>query len=300
MPSLVKKKVIVRVLGGIGNQLFSYAAARRLALHNEMELVIDDVSGFKYDHQFKRTNQLKNFSIPCRKATPGERMEPFSRLRRFLRKKHNRAKGFSKRDYILQEVFDFDNRLLDLNPVSDVYIEGYWQSENYFIDIEDIIRKDLEIIPPNDIINRKMADLISKKNSVAIHFRYFDIADSGPDNLPLDYYNKAIKRIREEVISPHFFIFSDKPELAAENLTFSEGEYTLVQHNQGDEMAYADLWLMKQCRHFIIANSTFSWWGAWLSENKDKVIIAPKLDKKFGESWWGFDGLLPSTWILLD
>jgi hypothetical protein len=78
-----------------------------------------------------------------------------------------------------------------------------------------------------------------------------------------------------------------------------DARVTLVTHNQGDEHAYADLWLMTQCQHFIIANSTFSWWGAWLAEHMDKRVIAPGFEMRQGKMWWGFKGLLPSAWIRL-
>ena len=135
-------KVIVRILGGLGNQLFCYAAARRLALVNDAELVLDTVSGFTYDRVYRRQYQLDHFNIPCRKATPTERLEPFGRLRRWLLRTWNRRLPFEKRSYIFQEGLDFDPRLLEFKPRGTVYLEGYWQSEKYFKDVEDIIRQE--------------------------------------------------------------------------------------------------------------------------------------------------------------
>ena len=296
---MTSKKIVVRLIGGLGNQLFGYAAARRLAIVNDAELVIDNLSGFLYDHQYRRAYQLGHFNIPCRLALPAERLEPLSRIRRFIKKLVNKNRPFDKKNYIQQDVFDFDERLLSLRPQGDITIEGYWQSEYYFRDIEAQLRQDLEITPPDDLLNKNMRAEITQKQAVAVHYRFFSTQDAA-DNLSRDYYLRAITRIRQSVALPHFFIFSDKPDRAAKQLPLDPDEVTFVNINHGDESAYADLWLMKQCRHFIIANSTFSWWGAWLSPNPDKTVIAPGLLKRTGLSWWGFKGLVPASWVTLD
>ena len=126
------KLVIPRLFGGLGNQLFIYASARRLALKNQAELVIDDISGFINDYQYQRFYQLNHFNIPCRKATASERLEPFSRLHNKIRRHLNSLRAFEHRSYIQQEGIDFDPRLLSLQPNPTLYLEGYWQSEGYF------------------------------------------------------------------------------------------------------------------------------------------------------------------------
>lgn len=141
-------KIIPRIFGGLGNQLFCYAAARRLALVNNAELVIDDVSGFAYDIDYQRQYQLDHFNIPCRKATAAERMEPFSQVRRVLKRKWNLRRPFAQRTYIQQEGIDFDSRLLNVKPVGKVFMEGYWQSEDYFKDVASTLRQELQITPP--------------------------------------------------------------------------------------------------------------------------------------------------------
>ena len=94
-----------------------------------------------------------------------------------------------------------------------------------------------------------------------------------------------------------FFVFSDRPDLAQESGLFPAQCTTFVSHNLGDEWAYADLWLMTLCRHHIIANSTFSWWGAWLASQPDKIIVAPGFERRSGVAWWGFAGLIPASWV---
>jgi hypothetical protein len=293
-------KIITRIKGGLGNQLFCYAAARRLAQVNKAELVIDNLTGFVRDLQYNRQYALDNFKIPCRKATPAERLEPLERYRRGVIKWFSRRRPFAERCYIEQEKNDFDERLLNVKVRGCLYLEGYWQSERYFKDIEDIVRKDLQIIPPIDTSNRKMADRISSCNAVAVHFRFFDNPDESnrTHNLAAGYYKRATDKILKSVTNPHFFLFSDNPSAARQMMSLPEDKVTYVDHNRESENAFADLWLMTLCRHFIIANSTFSWWGAWLCNKKEKIIISPNIEIR-GKTAWGFKGLIPDNWIKL-
>jgi len=105
--------------------------------------------------------------------------------------------------------------------------------------------------------------------------------------------------MEQRVPGAHYVVFSDRPQEAKARLPLAQSRMTLVHHNHGDAMAYADLWLMTQCQHFIIANSTFSWWGAWLAEYPDKIVIVPGFEKREGVMYWGFQGLLPDSWVKL-
>ena len=300
MKNYMQPKIIPRIFGGLGNQLFIYAAARRLALVNNAELVIDDVSGFVRDFVYHRHYQLDHFNIPCRKATSSERLEPFSLVRRFLKRRLSNHLPFNERSYIQQEGIEFDQRLLKFQPKGTVYLEGYWQSELYFKDMENIIRDDLRIKPPTDSINLRMAEDISKNKSVAVHVRLFDSpSTSGINNVPANYYVKAVSHMENFVPHAKYFLFSNNPEKALALIPVQNKRITCVTQNQGDVNAYADLWLMTHCRHFIIANSTFSWWGAWLGMEVDKKVIAPsfKITKKNRITSWGFGGLLPKKWL---
>lgn len=298
MPSY--PKLIPRIFGGLGNQLFCYAAARRLALVKNAELVLDDVSGFAYDDVYQRHYQLDHFSIPCRKATAAERLEPFSRLRRYLLRQWNQRKPFVERSYLVQEGIDFDPRLLHFKPQGTVYLDGYWQSEDYFKDVESTIRQELQIKPTTDAANLAMLAQIRSCKAVAMHVRFFDKPHaSNINNAPSDYYSHAIETMERLNPTAHYFIFSDQSEAARARIPLPNARVTLVSHNQNDELAYADLWLMTQCQHFIIANSTFSWWGAWLATHRGKKVIAPGFDMRHSKMSWGFKGLLPSDWIKL-
>ena len=288
-------KIIVRIKGGLGNQLFCYAAARRLALANNAELVIDDVTGFARDSLYNRQYMLDRFNIKERKATAGERMEPFERFRRALMKFSSRNKSFSKRQYIEQEGLDFDERLLNVKVKGTLYLDGLWQSENYFKDVKETIKEDFQIVPPKDEINQRMAESILCCNAVAIHLRFFDkpINESTLNNLENEYYSRAVKEIKKRLENPRFFVFSDNLEAAKKSIKSLSNDITWVDCNKQKNGVYADFWLMTQCKHFIIANSTFSWWAAWLMEfrNPESLIIA--CDR------FPSNDTIPNRWMLI-
>jgi hypothetical protein len=294
-------KVIVRIKGGLGNQLFCYAAARRLALVNQSELVIDHVTGFVRDSLYQRKYMLDHFAIPVRKATPSERMEPFERYRRGMEKFISRQRPFLKRTYVEQEFTRFDPRLIEFRPAGNVCLDGLWQSEGYFKDVVSTIREDLSIIPPKDARNLQVADEIRNcPTAVALHVRWFEVPGGIPiRNVASGYYQRAVAMMEERVVSPHYFLFSDNAEAARAKLALPEDRVSFITHNLGDEHAYADLWLMTLCRHFITANSTFSWWGAWLGESDNSMVLVPDFTPGGNEASWCFDGLIPNRWSLV-
>lgn len=300
------KKLIAQIKGGLGNQLFAYATARRLAFNNEAELVIDDISGFEQDYLYQRSYCLDHFNIQSRRAGYWERSEPFGRIRRGLSKKLGAYTPLERRRYIIQTGVHFDAQILNLNlQEGTTYFEGFGQSEDYFKDIEGLIRKDLVISAPLDDINQGAAGLIDETNSVALHIRWFDALEVGSqNNMALDYYLNSIELIKESIKNPVFFIFSDQIEITKKILMshFGQMRYQFMDHNQSPQMAYADLWLMSKCKHFIIANSTFSWWAAWLGEKRGlSKVFAPGayIDPLKSVTAWGFDGLLPKRWTVL-
>lgn len=301
----MNRKLVVRLKGGLGNQLFCYATARRLALQNNAELVLDDYTGFLYDHMYQRRFGLEQFSVEARRATPREMFEPLPRVRRFLLHKWSQHQPWQMRRYIKQIGVDFDERLLSLELRSGTsWFDGFGQSERYFADVEDVIRADLIIKPPTDDANTSMAQQIKTCDAaVALHVRWFEAGDSIV-NVSSQYFANAIQRIAGLVAQPHFFVFSDNAAATRQKLDGMMSGYdkTFVQINKSEQMAYADMWLMSQCKHFIISNSTFSWWSAWLGEKKGHTeVIAPALVlPAFGNvTAWGFDGQIPERWTKL-
>ena len=209
----------------------------------------------------------------------------------------SRRRPFAVRRYIEQEGLDFDKRLLALKVSGTIYLDGLWQSEGYFKDVEETIREDLRIIPPVDMANQRMAAEIRDCNAVALHVRWFDApVSTATHNVSADYYQRALALVERQIASPRYFVFSDNPEAVRNKLLFPETRVTFVSHNRGDENAVSDLWLMIQCQHFITANSTFSWWGAWLGRKPKTIIATPDL-RIDGKAAWGFEGLLPEDWV---
>jgi hypothetical protein len=297
----MKYKIVVRIKGGLGNQMFCYAAARSLALRNNAKLVIDNVTGFVRDKTYNRKYALDVFNIPCRLATPSEYLAPFERYRRGLLKYLSRKQDFFKRKYVEQERKEFDPRLLSYKVKKNIIIDGLWLSEKYFKDYEQNIRKDLTFREPDDRMNQQTADSIrSNPQAVSLHVRWYATPDEDDKdyNLRKGYYLKAIQYIKQKIDNPVFYIFSDFPEHVDSIFKDQLSNYSIILHNKDESMAYADMWLMSLCRHHIIANSTFSWWGAWLNPNKEKVVVVPPPSKSDIYAW-GFEGQIPDEWIVL-
>lgn len=270
--------VIVKLYGGLGNQLFQYAAARALAIRNESLLKLDASSGFERDF-YKRRYSLNHFNIPENFASPQEIAAAMH-----VREKH----------------FHYDPGFCSLR--GDVYLDGYWQSEKYFKPIEDTIRQELSVRRPLGRVNQRIADEMAATSSVCVHLRRLHgISGSQVDvrgvNIhgaaSLDYYYRCIERLTQTIKDPHFFVFSDDPGWARENLRLPYPTM-LIAHN-GPDNDYEDLRLMSLCKHHIIANSTFSWWGAWLNPRKDKMVFVP--ERWFNESEHDTRDLIPESWV---
>lgn len=297
-----RKKLVVKVKGGLGNQLFCYAAAKRLSHINNCDLVVDHISGFARDRKYKREYELGNFTISSRLANNLERMEPMGRLRRSISKSISKKKHFEDRRYIFQEQTGFDKRLLNMKISQTSYIEGFWQSEKYFHDIEDVIKDEFNILGdiPHDY--RQMENAINNKNAVMMHVRWFNAKNSNTQssNMSKNYYKNAIEHMSKQVQDPTFFLFSDDIDAAYANYKDFKVDLVPVSNYLDNTVPHLDLWAMSLCKHHILANSTFSWWGAWLSKSTNKTVICPKIKMQGGDKYeasWNFDGLIPESWI---
>ncbi|MBI2120788.1 MAG: alpha-1,2-fucosyltransferase [Parcubacteria group bacterium] len=265
--------IIVKLIGGLGNQLFQYALGRHLAEIHHTELKLD-ITGFE---EYKlHAYSLSHFNIVENFATK-EEVARFKKLKRKPgRKWYIFNKLIAERKYIQQRQFHFDPRILRTG--NNVYLDGDWQTEKYFKDIADILRKEIVVKTPLSGKDKEVADKILATNSVMMHIRRGDYVSDPVSNdyfgtQGLNYYKKAIGLILEKVSNPHVFVFSDDHAWVKENIKLGVPT-TYVDHNGADKN-YEDLRLMSLCKHHIIANSTFSWWGAWLSQNPNKIVIGP-------------------------
>jgi len=295
-----KKKLIVILKGGLGNQLFTYAAAYRLAKVNNAELVLDVYSGFRNDTEYNRVFELGMFTIPERKATSLERLPMANGLVRRILVKLTSYIPFHKRIFLTQEIIHFDQRLLSVRFKTLLYLDGLWQSESYFTDVADDIRKLLTFKDLERLSSLEHLKLIQGTNSVAIHFRFFEDSINEEEvsyNLKNSYYIKAIEHFTLTYTDLHFFVFTDNLGLFQRKMDTSKINITVV--SSGNSSFVEDFFLMSNCRHFILANSTFSWWAAWLGQYPAKKVIVSTFYSDTGISGWGFDGLIPEDWIQL-
>jgi len=286
--------IIVQIIGGLGNQMFQYAMGRSLSIRNNTELKLD-ISSFEDFYKLHKFG-LDKFNIQAKIATKEEIDEYIypKGMKRIIRS-IDRCKPYYKRQLVAEQAFPFDQNIFEINH--DTYIKGYWASEKYFKSLEDIIRSDLSVKDTPDYENASLAEEIKNVESVSIHIRRGDyISDPQTNKIhglcSLDYYYSAIEDIIKKVKDPYFFVFSNDPKWVKENFSISY-PLKLVTIN-GPEKNYEDIRLMSLCKHHIIANSTFSWWGAWLSTNEDKQIYSPK-------KWYNVDydikDLLPDSWF---
>jgi hypothetical protein len=292
------KRVILRLAGGHGNQLFQYAAARRLAYVNNAELVLDTVSEFKRDKRYRRTFGLRSFDLAAREATFSEKFGYFPSIKKWILKKSNFLND--KYLWIEQSGNDFDPSLLALRFRDTLWLKGVWASEDYFSDIAPLIRAEIK---PNPIILQRSLEIIQckyNKPTIGIHIRNFGMEYSNNNNadLPIIYYENAIKYFNTKYYRPNFILFSDVPILD-KNLIQGLGAHANsaigVLSGQADPML--DLHLMSQCHGLITANSTFSWWAAWLGEGyrmRGEIVVPDPM--KYNTSNWNFSHLIPDRW----
>jgi hypothetical protein len=285
--------IIVRLAGGLGNQLFQYAAGLALARRVGGDLKVD-AGGF--DRDPLRAYQLGLMGINAKCASAGE-------VRKLLRWKGSMAdratcrvwkRGLpAPRTFFQEPRFEFSPEFRDLSD--ETYLQGYWQSPRYFEDVEDELRQICRA-GPSPAFASSLEDDLRLSMSVSVHVRRGDYvrnprAQAHYESCSPAYYSKAVSLVKERVANARFFVFSDEPDWAAEN--WSSG--APVTFMPCAPSPADDLRLMAACRHHIIANSTFSWWGAWLNPRSDKIVVSPA--RWFRDVERNLDDLLPAAWM---
>jgi hypothetical protein len=272
--------VYTSLIGGLGNQMFQYAAGRALALRKNTELNLD-VSGFE-SYGLHQGFELQRVFFACTAEIASTSdinrllgWQSGTFIRRFMKRPAFAA--FRPDAFVVEPYFHYWPGI-DKVP-QDCCLVGYWQSERYFADAVPQIRADFAFRLPLENQNAELAKHIDQVNAVSLHVRRGDFVNNPKTSAKhglcsLDYYRAAIQHVAERVQQPHFFIFSDDMAWVQENLKI-DFPCIYVQHNCGAE-SYNDMHLMSLCRHHIIANSSFSWWGAWLNLNMEKIVVAPQ------------------------
>ena len=295
--------IVVKLQGGLGNQMFQYAIGRKLSLLRNTYLKLDIFHYFEEQTEEKtlRNFELKLFNINAEIANKNDiliargqnKITPYRKLFNL----NERYKPYYKQQTIIEKNQNFDADIAKCK--SNCYLKGFWQTEKYFSDIRPILLEDFKFRIQPDHTNSEIIKKINASNSVSIHLRRGDYVTNKHYNnvhfvLDKEYIYTAISYIKSKIEKPFFFFFSDDLDYVKAN--FSNCENTF-QVDVNTKAAYNDMRLMSLCKHNIIANSSFSWWGAWLNSNPDKIVIAP-------EKWYKTDNiktddLIPGTWIKL-
>ncbi len=291
--------IIVNINGGLGNQMFQYALGRALSTSkkNEVRLYVKEVidknnhNGFELDNVFNiSANVATNKDL---KLVLGSRSS--HKIIKLLRSK---KLDFLRGDkYIVEKSFIYQGNIFDISD--NIFIRGFWQSEKYFLEYRDTILKEFSFKSELSEENLTIKNRIQSCNSVSIHVRRGDYISNPSANkvhgvLDENYYKRAIDKL--DIDGALFVFFSDDANWVKNHLApiiLNGDNFIVVDHNHANE-SYNDMRLMSLCKHNIIANSSFSWWGAWLNTNPNKIIIAPK-------NWFSIDkntsDLIPQSWI---
>jgi len=281
---------IVRFLGGLGNQMFQYTLYK--ALKKRFPKVKADLYWFDGYNRHYGYELEKIFGIRISKASEFESVLYDIHNRRWIFRKLRRLLNLKKAYQEETDLFSFDpNILTDKNSA---YYWGYWQNLNYFQDIEKEIRADFVFTTPSDSRNLQILERIRNSNSISIHVRRGDyLTDPLLGGLcELDYYENGVSHMQAHIKSPKYFVFSNDIPWCKNNLNISDCEF--ISWNDG-EQSHIDMQLMAECKHNIIANSSFSWWAAWLNPNPKKIVIAPT--KWVNDPTINTSGLIPNTWL---
>lgn len=283
---------VIKIKGGLGNQMFQYAFYKSFENRSETYVNFDF---FKKNKAHNGLELEKLFEIELEN----------NELIDFLLRKNfitNFIRSISKKLGLLK-IYKFEDTCYEEKIIKDktnlIIYDGYWQSEKYFKNIEVEIKKEFTF-PKLDIKNQDIAIQIKNEESVSVHVRRGDYIGNKVLGglITKEYYEKAMEYIERYIQKPKYYIFSDDIEWCKKELDLDGREVIFITHNKGEE-SYKDMQLMSLCKHNIIPNSSFSWWGAWLNKNPNKIVIAPK--RWFTkESGYRYADIVPESWIKID
>jgi hypothetical protein len=299
--------IIIKIQGGLGNQLFQYATGRALCIRYKTSMKLD--LSFFENPDYNIVYRLDKFNLPFSLAEASEynqlkKLDNIPLIIRVFKLIGLKFYPYYKKSHLIEN--EIENLIKSHNSGnSDYYLEGWFGNPQYFKNIREIILKEFnadQLLSPENMI---LQQEILSKNSVAVHVRRKDyLTNTYFKTLPKVYYIKSIKMASEEIKNPTFYFFSDDVLWVKEqfsgipNVNFVESNSTSdsIWSTNGD---IADLMLMRSCKHQIIANSTFSWWGAWLNKNQSKKVYLPATwynDKRV-QNLFERNYMIPPEWI---
>lgn len=293
--------IIISIFGGLGNQMFQYACGKAIAEKLGVDLKLDvsllanktecenftirdyELGVFEIKDEIISVNEVRKFIPDLWSCTKAELLK--YKLIRLLNRNHY---YFEKRKY------QFEPQINQLKDNS--YIYGYFQTEKYFSNIKNELLQAFNLKDKLNLQNEKLKYQLQNENSVSIHIRRGDYHNSPFNLLELSYYQQAIKLITEQVNNPKFYIFTNDYNWAEEQFDSVNINKIIITHNRL-ENSFLDMILMSYCKHNICANSSFSWWGAWLNQHADKIVIAPKQWFKNQEHTLSTYDMIPENWL---
>ena len=288
--------VIIRLTGGIGNQLFMYFAAYRLAKRLKVNIIVDDITGFAKDKKYERRFSLNELGFSLNTFSDHKILILPLIILRIVLKIINKMLPARRKIFLKDKgngLTELDNFSL-CAPIKLCFLEGYWQYKELYEDAKTSEISLLFNLKENSYYCYIYKEIISNI-SVSLHIRYFEKSDNVKLKVKdmLQYYENAIKYIKKKVKNPKFFIFSDMPTLAV-NITFLKNLNCLIINNKELPSDTIEFFLMTKCSHHITANSTFSWWGATLSNHG--IVCSPKKNIISGAGKWDSKLLIPEIW----
>jgi hypothetical protein len=300
----MSKKIIVRIAEGIGNQLFMYAHAYALSKKINYDLYTDNTSGYFQKKNQIRSYELDKFNINISLSDKKYRFDNFLlNLKRNLLKKidiYKTNKSFLIESKDRNKITNYYNTA-KLNFSDILYVEGYYETEKYFKDFADDLKKKFTINEKYLEKNNKYIDLVKNSNSVSISVRQHRFSERRQKNYSksikfiqntVNYINKAVIFFKNKIPNAKFFIWSN--DFTGLNEYFDENEFIFIKNNTNKFIN--DFNLFKYAKHFIVGPTSFHWWGAWLNQNRNKICVRPpdNLNPSNNKNFW------PESWIKID
>jgi hypothetical protein len=279
--------ISVKLMGGLGNQMFQYALGRKLSISKKRKLYLDiSFYNSQADVDTPRSYELEYFKLKAKtikNITTKKRVPSIINIRPYFPYEYT------------EKTFSYDGNVFK-QPDGTLYI-GYWQSEKYFLDIRDELLRDFQLANPLRGRDKDLLDSILAHDSVSLHVRRGDyVNNKNAKNFHgtkgVGYYSEALEIILKKVSNFKLFVFSDDISWCKSNLKDIHADTYFVD---GERHGTIDMFLMKNCTHNIIANSSFSWWAAWLNTNPEKLVVAPK--KWFNNTLIDTSDIIPNSWI---